>query len=111
MHFVNAENFLISNFRIIILEICGKERFSIRQEICLIVYNKIIYFQESLHTLDISFNDILFLHQGTFGKNNILQLHVNNNKLSRIPLEALSSTMASLHLLDLAHNNIKLEEL
>lgn len=65
-------------------------------------------YQESLHTLDISFNDILFLHQGTFGKNNILQLHVNNNKLSRIPLEALSSTMASLHLLDLAHNNIKI---
>ncbi|KAF1766321.1 hypothetical protein GCK72_006278 [Caenorhabditis remanei] len=65
-------------------------------------------YQEKLHTLDISFNDILFLHQGTFGKNNILQLHVNNNKLSRIPLEALSSTMSSLHLLDLAFNNIKI---
>ncbi|PIC46380.1 hypothetical protein B9Z55_006090 [Caenorhabditis nigoni] len=65
-------------------------------------------YQEKLHSLDISFNDILFLHQGTFGKNNILQLHLNNNKLSRIPLEALSSTMTSLHLLDLSFNNIKI---
>uniref|UniRef100_A0A8R1DVD3 Chaoptin n=1 Tax=Caenorhabditis japonica TaxID=281687 RepID=A0A8R1DVD3_CAEJA len=64
-------------------------------------------FQEKLHSIDISFNDLIFLHQGTFGKNNVLQLHVSNNKLSRIPLEALSSTISSLHLLDLASNNIK----
>ncbi|CAL2032446.1 unnamed protein product [Caenorhabditis brenneri] len=64
-------------------------------------------YQEKLHSLDISFNDILFMHQGTFGKNNILQLHANNNKLSRIPLEALASTISSIHLLDLAFNNIK----
>ncbi|EGT48262.1 hypothetical protein CAEBREN_31443 [Caenorhabditis brenneri] len=70
-----------------------------------------VYVQEKLHSLDISFNDILFMHQGTFGKNNILQLHANNNKLSRIPLEALASTISSIHLLDLAFNNIKFEHL
>ncbi|CAI5441422.1 unnamed protein product [Caenorhabditis angaria] len=65
-------------------------------------------FQEMLTTLDISHNDIQFLHQGTFGKNNLLELFANNNKISRIPIEALATTSTSLHLLDLSQNTIKL---
>ncbi|CAB3405041.1 unnamed protein product [Caenorhabditis bovis] len=64
-------------------------------------------YQEKLHTVDISHNNILFLHQDTFGKNNLLDLHANNNKISRIPVEALSSTSSSVHLLDLSFNAIK----
>ncbi|CAD6199920.1 unnamed protein product [Caenorhabditis auriculariae] len=67
-------------------------------------------YQQTLHVLDISHNDILFLHQGTFGKNNVLELLAAGNKLSRVPIEALSTTNSALNRLDLSSNKIKIVE-
>lgn len=67
-------------------------------------------YQNQLNVVDLSDNDILFLHHGIFGKNTLLMLKVAGNKLTRVPVEALSTTGASLTHLDLSRNQIKIVE-
>ncbi|KHJ91426.1 leucine Rich repeat-containing domain protein [Oesophagostomum dentatum] len=63
--------------------------------------------QELLSRLDISFNALQTFQHGCFGKNNLLNLDVAFNELTKVPTEALQSTSACLSSLNLDKNRIR----